>query len=645
MPRKKCVAGISGSSVKRPGPLDNSVTGSRVKPCLECSRYTRSVKEMIRNGLLIIRVRYGIPYSELPDLEAADLGRYLTFLQGRGKVRPSVPFPRRQRPGENGLCDRLQRLMRHERYELALSVASIKRSFPKSCPHHTPSARPEWERNALSPPPPTSPEYMAHIDRFMTRFFRPGWDRNYETFVKSHLPNPSARKPLLSRADLMWMGRREEFFNACLEGFDPEGDRISPIVDARYKEVASAGKCRPLLIYDENVEFLAPLHKLIYSHLRREGLVLCGPPTEEVMTSLCVNEYQTSVDLVSATDGLSHDKADRILDRLEFTSVNIPRSVWRLAHGSLRPFFRALSGERLRVRHGQMMGSYLSFPLLCIQSRLMAEWATGSDPSARYLTNGDDVAISHRVEVQAEDYPDGARLNEDKTIRARDIVELNSTMFLRRGGRWREVRNLRRGGEVVSYSGMMHMAKACTLSPAWEAAFTRSRIGRRWGFLPSQLGHRAHGALQRERTMRRSRCFTVLPGQPNQLDDRLRCISGRDASAVEAEFLRDFLWENGRGGGMKRDVWNPSPGAIRRTYVYRAQRDVPPVKTISRPNGLSPRVFGRELSMSALKGDWKAANRKRPVFFLPEDCYTEEEMGGLIALERWRQAFASVTDE
>nr|WAK77904.1 MAG: hypothetical protein [Botourmiaviridae sp.] len=604
-------------------PSNNSARGLEVKRCSECLRATRDTKQVIHNGLQLIRIRYGLPYSELPDCSPNELTRLLSFLLLQGKERPSVAFPRRQvkGTGNDDLC-RLQRLDRRSRWTLAHSMSSIKRNLPAGCRHHTPSKREEWESLACSQPPPQSDEYLQFVKSEVTRLFSPGWDRHYENFVNSHLPNPSARKPRFSRADLLWAGRREEFLNGCLTDTD-----LPSVLTARYKEVPSAGKCRPLLIYDENVEFLGPLHKLIYSTLRRNDWLLCGPPTEERITSVCVGDVQVSIDLVSATDGLYHSVAETILDAMFFTAWKIPRSLRRLAKASLSPVFQSRCGTLRRVRHGQMMGAYLSFPLLCLQSYLAARWATRFDPDARYLVNGDDTIISTSREVGVQDYPIGMRLNTDKTIIARDVVEVNSTAFLRSRGRWREVRHLRRGGALTDYSGMLHMAAAVSASgPQWVDAYQRSRIGRRWGFLPSQLGHSTYAAFLRERQMLRTRVPTRLPDLDQiEIPASLRKVTGRDPSVREAEILRNFLWQTGRLGGLKRDVFSPSCGKIRRTYRYVAQ---------------PPRSF---LSF-VVKREMVRRDRRRPAtgfFLLPEEADTEEELRAYHSLAAWRKPFCA----
>nr|WPR16831.1 MAG: RNA-dependent RNA polymerase [Moss associated botourmia-like virus 18] len=591
-------------------PVDNSASGSTVKRCSQCAQHTRLTKETIHNGLLLLRVRYGLPYSELPDCDPSNLGRFLSFLLLQGKERASVVFPRRQRFGEDGLCT-LQRLCRAERWELAQGCSSIKRNLPSGCSRHTPSVRKQWEASACSPPTPNSPGYLDFVRGTVSRLFPSGWDWNYDSYVWNHLPNPTARAKPRSVADRLWRGRRGEFVSVCRDESD-----LSTDFTARYKEVQSAGKKRPLLIFSEEIDMLAPMHKLLYARLCKTDWLLCGPPTNERITSTCVNPRQTSVDLVAATDGLSHEVSNTILDALFFTSVSIPRSMRRLAYKSLRPLFQDEDGIWKRVTHGQMMGSYLSFPLLCIHSYCAASWAARDDETARFLVNGDDCVISSRRDITMQDYPLGYRLNDDKTIRAGNVVEVNSTTFLKRGNKWREVRHLRRGGAPVDFQGMLHMAKACTVTPAFTNAFQRARIGRRWGFLPSQLGHWTYPAYSREQGFHRA--YTQLPEPECEKDERLIRYSGVP-NAIETEALRSFLWEHGRKEGLKRDVFSPSCGKVRRTYVYKTCR--------------------YRFSFVGWADRGKLSQKKPDIYFLPEEYVSEEEMRGLCDLEKWSTLF------
>jgi hypothetical protein len=226
-----------------------------------------------------------------------------------------------------------------------------------------------------------------------------------------------------------------------------------------------------------------------------------------------------------------------------------------------------------------------------------------------------------------QDYPSGYRLNSDKTILAENVAEVNSTAFLRSKGRWREVRHLRRGGAPADWAGMMHMAKAASSSRAWTDTFSRTRIGRRWGFLPSQLGHKTYASWLREKQMLRSRHPTTLPSAPlAPVNASLRVIRGRDPRPLEVEAMRSFMWANGRDGGLKRDVFSPSCGKIRRTYAYRSR---PAWSSLSFVGWRGPKCEFFRRSNSGF-------------FLLPEEFETDEEGVGSLLLDLWRQAFDSL---
>jgi len=366
----------------------------------------------------------------------------------------------------------------------------------------------------------------------------------------------------------LWSGRSREFLVGALRG---KGFRTDPL-NARYKEVLSAGKIRPLVIFDERVDLLAPLHKMIYHHLGEMDWLLKGPPTREKIESVCAGyEWFTSVDLVSATDNLPLDATEAILGALLAKSVRVPGGIRCLAVNSLRPIVRSgLPDADVEVTHGQMMGGYLSFPLLCLQSYLAARWAT-RNTKANFLVNGDDTLIASVDFVSAEAYPSGSVLNDLKTIRAKNAVEINSTVFLKSKGRWREVRHLRRGAALSDYKGMLHLAAACKWDVHWTDALVRSRIGQRWGFLPSQLElHPAsYPAFQRQWGMGRS--HTDLPDLSGEVPDFGLVRKPGQPAGDEKIALRQVLWTHGRPKGGKGPE-PPTHGKLRRTFSYRNKR-------------------------------------------------------------------------
>jgi len=563
-------------------------------PCRHCLRANSDTKITVRNGFTIILVRFGLEPTPTPDVR--DLDRYLLSLLAGGKGHTPAKFPRIQvRPDREGLVS-LQRLGRRERWEFAHSVASLKRNLPSGCRLHAPSKRSQWSENAFSSHS-SSPEYLAFVRREITRLFPSWWDRRYGHYVGKFLPNASARF-CKTRADFIWKGRQEEFRRLCTS------ETELPTCKGRYKEVLSAGKVRPLIIYNGEMDLLGPLHQCLDAFMAKHcKWRLFGPPTAKVISSVCQYENQISIDLVSATDNLCIDVAETVLDCLFFKAVEIPRAIRKLAHDSLHPLV-----DGRPVTHGQMMGSYLSFPLLCLQSWLAARWAT-RDCEANILVNGDDTLISASSEVRAVDYPPGFQLNERKTIFSKNVAELNSTSFLRRGGKWHEVRHLRRGGALNDYQGLLHMARACS-SAAWTDAFIRSRIGNRWGLMPSQIGlTRTRCAYRREISLRRKRNFTDLPEPVGSSRNPDLQLCRGCPEEVEIRALTDYFFRNGRDGHGKRDAFNPSKGEVRRTFSW---RKAPPWKSLSYKGwSYQPSLEGSQ------------------VYFVPVDFVTPEEEEGL----------------
>jgi len=504
-------------------------------------------EEVIRSGLRLVRLRFSLGKGELPDLGPACLGKYLLFLLSPRSSRVSVPFPRVQRGWTPEGLPRFLRLGRRQRWELAHSVSSLKKALPSaSCSlHPPPSVRESWFSKACGPSPPSSsPDYLRFARSVVREVFPLGWDRGYRGFCHGFFPRRSARADRGFASDF-WSGDASSW--ARFQGRVQAGGPLPKGVGGwhlRYKEVPTAGKLRPLGIPTYRWDTLGPLHECLYSWLGRKDWLLVGPPTESRIKDVCQFDWQTSVDLVGATDNLRLDVADTILSALLARCEVVPGSVRQDACDSLHPFVG--SDRSCQVTHGQMMGTYLSFPLLCLQSYVAARWAVrGAD--AKILINGDDCLISSSLPVLASDYPDWAILNESKTGRFRTVAEINSTCFLKESsGRWREVKHLRRGGGTRDLQGHVHQAAVCrSAGRVWECAFVKAKARSRWVLLPSSLGFDTSilEVFKYERRLSR-RGYVVLPRSSGLDDGRYRL--SLDASSEERLEVALDLWLGGR---------------------------------------------------------------------------------------------------
>jgi hypothetical protein len=166
--------------------------------------------------------------------------------------------------------------------------------------------------------------------------------------------------------------------------------------------VQSAGKPRPLTKFEAESLVLRPLHKTIYSSLKRFPWLLCGPPSADRLRKAGFREGAgelVSGDYASATDGLFIEVAEAILSTLLGRAEFVPHSVGKFALSALRPHLlyedAAGNTQEFDVALGQMMGSFLSFPLLCLQNYLAFRWSLRGTKwfkvKVPLLINGDDI--------------------------------------------------------------------------------------------------------------------------------------------------------------------------------------------------------------------------------------------------------------
>nr|UJQ91986.1 MAG: putative RNA-dependent RNA polymerase [Botourmiaviridae sp.] len=559
-------------------------SGGRAKNrACTCGRTAHATSEAIARGLRLVRVRFSLPRGELPEvLEPGDLDNWLLRLLRGGS---SPLFPRAQRGFDEEGFPRLLRLGRRQRWEFAATLASMKRGL-RATPcylHPPPSSFPSWRANCSQDPPPVSPEYLRFVRNVVKREFPLGWDSGlYESFVESFIPRNSARfdTPVTMRAGLdIWrdpysrqsggddLARFSKLdFERLLRGGEPDRCVAPDYCESfflRYKEVPAVGKVRPMGIPTEAWDLLGPLHKTIYEFISRKKWCLKGPPTPSRIANVCTYAMQTSVDLVNATDGLPWQVTETILGALLSKATQVPGRIRQMAHESLLPRFFGPGGAEGFVTHGQMMGTYLSFPLLCVQSYCMARWATRGK-KANLLVNGDDCLISCDSAIPATSYPPFAVINDRKTLRAAGVAEINSTQFLSKGRGWRRVPVLRRGVGYTDVEGVYHLAKACReAGRSWQEAFVKSSLDA--GVLPSELGlsDLVPGVYKRECRLRATVYKSPPPPAPSS-DSQWELLPEKPTLSGQIAFRRD-LWLRGR-------VADPSPKAdwsLYRSVRYR----------------------------------------------------------------------------
>lgn len=324
------------------------------------------------------------------------------------------------------------------RHSIQFSLSLIGKSLRPPCKcfsfMHDPSGHAESIRRSDN----VDPCYLGFVKDMARKLFTKGWDAGYKkecvgAIVSDNACEESGRcvfgpLPILRReGDHLAYVRKvlgEDSFS-----FSPTG---------RYSTVNSAGKIRPLSIMHHSYEYLRPLHKTLYNFISRFPWLLRGSPTLKSFPFQDEEGDFVSVDFVSATDNLSVNVSEAILGVALNRSRFIPDSIKESALSSLRPTLDYGTFKEV-LSMGQMMGSLLSFPLLCLQTFFFYLYSTdqtelsGKDlrKHSRCLVNGDDLVFkspdAKKFFLAASLTP--SVINEKKTGVSKSFFNINSTIF------------------------------------------------------------------------------------------------------------------------------------------------------------------------------------------------------------------------
>jgi hypothetical protein len=343
---------------------------------------------------------------------------------------------------------------------------SIKKLQPASCRCMEAPLLSSVANHFRSPPPSLPRGYITFARKVVRSLFPHGWDSGlYESCVlncdpplSACLDNRRSAGGLHGFVSGTYSGprkfRHSDFLTTCLDG------ATRPMsVSSGLTVVQSAGKPRPLSQFSADAIHLRPLHKAIYDRLSREKWLCRGDFTTDVLQragfSFVSGETLTSGDYKSATDNLSIEVAEAILDELLGSTVSVPGSMKAYAMSILRPvLFNLEHGiSEFSPTRGQMMGSYLSFPLLCLQNRIAFLYAgnsVGIDCSEfPCLINGDDILFRSGPHFSAHWMDTVGRLSleveKTKTSVSPEFGSLNSTLCRRFGAFYRVVATVRMG--------------------------------------------------------------------------------------------------------------------------------------------------------------------------------------------------------
>jgi len=326
--------------------------------------------------------------------------------------------------------------------ETQMAFQSIKKLLPESCKCLKSGLLTDL-RSRLSRPPPTLPAgYLSFAREISSEIFAKGWDRSWLDKVDTFAPSLSScqgfsRKHGGQLAALAVTGH--ESYKERMTGA-PFGE-----LEGELLVVDSSGKPRPLTRFGPESAFLRPLHGLIYDRISREKWLLRGEVTKEALNAAGFDPTKkvelplTSGDYKSASDNLSIEVAETILDVAWGNSKHVPANVFRYAVAAQRPRLQYEGEDLLKESfvptRGQMMGSYLCFPLLCLQNYIAFRYAekVAHVSGTPVLINGDDILFQGEKSF-SDLWMDvvgslSLEVEKTKTSVSSDFGSLNSTLL------------------------------------------------------------------------------------------------------------------------------------------------------------------------------------------------------------------------
>jgi len=280
-----------------------------------------------------------------------------------------------------------------------------------------------------SPQPTISRAWVRHVTKWMNKLFRKGWDRGWERAQEGFtLPTSACDENPRSKGGPRGMNRAvyRSRYRAFVNG--EEGVEISG--NTKLCTIWTGGKWRLVSKFGASRSFLAPLHKLIYGHLSKKCWLLRGEATADRFEGFTRREGEIFVsgDYESATDNLNISLSHLMLDCMRRTSNNVPPTVWLEARKALVATFE----DGRTQQRGQLMGSLLSFPLLCLANFLAFKWAVPRKVPLQI--NGDDIVFRCRPDEAEKWFKEikesGLTISKGKTLVASSMFSLNSSFFL-----------------------------------------------------------------------------------------------------------------------------------------------------------------------------------------------------------------------
>lgn len=280
------------------------------------------------------------------------------------------------------------------------------------------------------PQPAPDPRFLDFLRREIPTLFRKGWDEGYRGKASRFLLPVSA---VLEAGRRSGGGRKLNKRLPALRRVALGYEVISMNTTVGVSVVKEGSKARIVTKASADRAVFRPLHDTIYDHLSTKDWLLRGDAKDKSFADFTEVEGEQFVsgDYESATDNMSLVVYEEVLRTLSKTSTSIPDSVWGSAVDSSRSLF-SVPGRPLSLQaRGQLMGNYLSFPILCLVNYLTFRFSVRRPVPVRI--NGDDIVFRATPEETEKWFDEvgssGLVLSKGKTLVDKQFFTLNSCLF------------------------------------------------------------------------------------------------------------------------------------------------------------------------------------------------------------------------
>lgn len=284
----------------------------------------------------------------------------------------------------------------------------------------------------------------------METLFPKGWDSGYSKYVDRAIITMGSCEEVPRRSG----GAREyaasfgrETWKQALLGETERVLKSDPSTWTRKVVILEdGGKKRVITVAPGAQHLLHPLHDMIYDLLVDRRVAMRGDANAESLATMVrscdqKDEIFVSGDYESATDNFNASHSTWLLEKLRSHSTCVPSAIWDIAIASLRGQLKdPREKDKIHVQSdGQMMGNYLSFPLLCLTNFLGVACSLGFS-RAKQLSrdgllkiNGDDI-VFRATRSEYERWAEGVKtagltLSKGKTLVHKRFFSINSAFF------------------------------------------------------------------------------------------------------------------------------------------------------------------------------------------------------------------------